>query len=147
MAQPFRFHVSETEENKMNFLKNWLIVEENEKIEKLERSSYIIDGTFDSDARKISNFKLSNNDSMIENFSVVDTFEDYETHQRIIINIRLGCFTEWKNEYVLEEEFDTMLEMVESLKIYTLDEIEDMILAPYVEVIRKNWDKYHFYPN
>ena len=131
----------------MDFLKNWFIVEENEKIEKLERSSYIIDGTFESDARKVSSFKLSNNDSMIENYSNIDTFEDYETHQSIIINIRLGCFTEWENEYTLEEEFDSMVEMAESLKIYTLEEIEDMILAPYVEIVRENWDKYHFYPN
>jgi len=136
-----------TEGDKMNFLKNWFIVEENEKIEKLERSSYIIDGTFESDARKVSSFKLSNNDSMIENYSNIDTFEDYETHQSIIINIRLGCFTEWENEYTLEEEFDSMVEMAESLKIYTLEEIEDMILAPYVEIVRENWDKYHFYPN
>lgn len=70
--------------------------------------------------------------SMEDNYSNLEQIiEDGVAYE---YSIKLGAFTEWENEYTLEQTFDTMQEIYNDLKNFCMEEKIDFIYRPYVLV-------------
>ena len=126
---------------------------------KIEHSTdYNVDGVPEADAwlpkfvqkelDKVTGFTFNNTTSLKEFFTNVDV--NYEDNVQLNYSIRLGCFTgmdktnkrtgKIKKVYTLEEEFDSMAEILNDLDGWSMEEFIDCIYRPFVEVELSEYD-------
>lgn len=64
----------------------------------------------------------------------VDYGQDYDTGIQYEYNIKFGSFVEWQNGHTLEAIFESMEDMLKDMLQFSLEELEDIIYSPYIEI-------------
>lgn len=91
--------------------------------------------------KEVSHMKPDDETSMKEFENLDSAVDDDCPSDMLTFNVKLGAFCVWKDKFTLEETFDSVKAMFESMKPYCLEELDDMIYAPYIEIERRERER------